>query len=151
MSEPAELRLVVDRETGEVSESSCPECATAAQDVENITKELRKALRRERELRADREKEAELHPQRGEIVEVFEFWQAECRHPNAKLDADRTFAIAGMLKRYGLEICKRAVRGAAFDPFTAPRKNGSVQRFDGVDLIFRNSEKLENFANKAPR
>jgi hypothetical protein len=44
-----------------------------------------------------------------------------------------------------------AIDGAAFDPYTTKRKNGSTKRHDDFTLIFRNADKMEEFANRAPK
>jgi hypothetical protein len=82
---------------------------------------------------------------------VFEYWQATCRHPRATWNAERFFLVEPFVKKHGVEMCKRAVDGAAFDPFVTTRRNGSTKRHDGFDLIFRSVDKFEEFANRAPR
>lgn len=149
MSAP-NLKLV-DADTGELVEAGCPMCETERIDRENLEGELRKALRRVRELKQNREKEAKVHPRRQEVEQVFDLWRELCRHPNAKLDADRTFLIAGMIDRYDVATCEVAIRGAAFDPFVTKRKNGTVKRHDGIALVFTKAEKFEEFACRAPR
>ena len=52
---------------------------------------------------------------------------------------------------HGVELCRRAVEGAAYDPFVTKRKNGSTKRHDDWGLIFRDDQKFEEFCNKAPR
>jgi hypothetical protein len=58
--------------------------------------------------------------------------------------------------KYGQEVeqrvalCRRAVAGAAFDPFVSRRRNGTEHRHDDWDLIFRSSDKFEQFCCKAP-
>lgn len=133
---------VIDAD-GELVADRCAGCMA-------LEEELGRKVKQIRELKRDREAEAKVHPQRAAIVEVFDHWRESCRHPNSKLDADRADLIAGKLKVYGLETCKRAVDGAAFDPFVTQRKNGKPQRHDGIKLVFGTAEKFESFVNRAP-
>jgi hypothetical protein len=86
-------------------------------------------------------------------------WRVLCNHPRSSFGAAEFDLIRPFLqdKQYGRDLderllmCLRAVAGASFDAFTTRRKNGSVKRHDGLDLIFRNRSKFEEMVNRAPR
>lgn len=146
---PAQLTMI-DTATGEVLEDGCPDCKLRDSDLVLAENDLRRARREIRRLKADRDAAAKGHPRLEEIRHVFDLWREECNHPRAKLDTDRTFVIAEALDNYDLATCELAIRGAAFDPFTTERKNGTTKRHDGLALIFRNADKVEEMCNRAP-
>jgi shikimate 5-dehydrogenase len=56
------------------------------------------------------------------------------------------------LERYGVAMCRKAIRGAAYEPFETTRKNGSKKRHDGWHLIFdRGADAFEEWCNKSPQ
>lgn len=79
-----------------------------------------------------------------EITTVFDYWRRVMDHPRAHLDGSRRRAIERGLKSYGLETCLRAIDGCRASPFHMG-DNDRKRRYDGLDLIFRNSEKTEAF------
>lgn len=91
------------------------------------------------------------------IDALFELWQRLCNHPRSYMDKDRADKIRKilMLKRPdGTSPTERearmAILGAARSPFVSPGVGGA-KRHDGLDLIFRNAEKFEDFANRGAR
>jgi hypothetical protein len=85
-------------------------------------------------------------PQAAQIAEVFAYWQDKCNHPQAKLKADRKRKVLARLREgYTVDEIKLGVDGAAQAPFVA--ENG--RRFDDLELICRNSTKLEGFMERA--
>lgn len=102
-------------------------------------------------LKRDKDREARRDERWPRAKEIFDYWRQKCNHPRSQFDADRFYLIAPFIDRYGVEMCKRAIDGAAYDPFTKRLKNGAVQRYDSIELIFRNADKFESFCNRAPR
>jgi hypothetical protein len=146
-AEPAPLRLV-NPDTGEIHDHGCPHCAQHEADVRNLEGEVTKLLRRIRVLEADKERERRLYAHRELIRHLFEFWRDCTGHPKSKLDGDRFDAIKARVEDgYSEEQCRLAILGAAVDPYVDPKK----KRHDGIGLVFRNGEKLEDFANRAYR
>jgi hypothetical protein len=152
-----DLRLVRP-DTGEVIETECDRCevighelAETADQLQGAEREIRAWRRRYANLKRDVEAEAKAHPRWDEAREVFDYWREKCRHPNSKLNAERFNLVEPYLRADGLEMCKRAIDGAAFDPFITARRNGSKKRHDGWELIFRDRGKFEEFVNKAPK
>lgn len=117
------------------------------------------------ELRRDKEAEAEESTLWPLCLRVFNYWRTTCRHERSSFSLDRFQIMETVLlphARTGKKIdpkkladvealARRAIDGAAFDPYVTTRKNGSSKRHDGIDLIFRNADKFEEFANRAPR
>lgn len=141
---------LVDTDTGELVEGGCPECQLHEADLVLVENDLRRARREIKRLKADRDAAAKLHPRLDEIKAVFALWCEACGHPRSKLDTDRTFLIADALDKYDRPTCELAIRGAAHDPFTTQRKNGTVKRHDGLALIFKSADKCEEFCCRAP-
>lgn len=102
-------------------------------------------------LQDDRERKMRDHAALPVVREIFDYWRRACKHPASEFGPDRFFLIEPYLRKYGPDLCKRAIDGAAFDPFITKRANGSPKRHDGLDLIFRSAEKFEEFCNRAPR
>lgn len=102
-------------------------------------------------LERDADAEAEEDPLWPVAKRVFAHWQKACRHEKAVWNRERFEEIRPYLKKFGEEMCCRAVDGIAFDPFVTERKNGTKKRHDGWHLIFGKAEKFEECCNKAPR
>ena len=118
---------------------------------EELDRKWQAALRQISRLRNDRQREAKTHPRLREINEVIDLWKELCNHRNAETSPDRVLMVAPFLEKHGLEMCKRAVRGRAFDHYVTTRKNGTKKRHDGLDLIFRDADHFEESANRAPK
>jgi hypothetical protein len=157
MAAPAQhLAPIPDRQTGELQpatpEGLAQENQALRDELAGAMRSLRAESRRLEELKRDHQAEAEEHKLWPQATNLFAHWQKACRHPGADWKWERFELVVPYLKRrkYGLELCLRAIAGAAFDPFVTKAKNGNPIRHDGWDLIFRNSEKFESFCNRAP-
>lgn len=142
---------VVDPETGELHGEDCPSCLTLRDQVAGAERDIRAWRQRCANLERDRITAAREHPLWDEARELFAYWAVKCRHPKSKWTADRFWQVEPLLSEYGLAMCKRTIDGAAYDPYTTNRRNGTVKRHDDFELLFRNAGKLEEFANRAPR
>jgi hypothetical protein len=144
--------LVVHPTTGETR--PLPEILQPYEDhIAGLQRDVKAEHLRYENLKRDKEREAEGHPLWPDAMKVFSYWKEKCNHPRSAWSPDRFEQIRPFLERHDVAICKRAVDGAAFDPFVTTRKNGSKKRHDGWGLIFRASEpdKFEEFCNKAPK
>lgn len=122
--------------------------------IDGLQRDIRGWTSRYADLRRNKVKKAKESPLWDQALELFEYWQEKCNHKRSKFTPERFWQIEPFLEdeeHYGYEICKRAIAGAAYDPYTKPRKNGSIKRFDDWSLIFRSADKLEDMANKSPR
>lgn len=80
-----------------------------------------------------------------QILEIFEFWKSEMDHPRAKMDDKRKKLIQKALKTgYTIEDCKNAISGCQLTPWNMGI-NPDGQMFDSIELILRNSEKIDRF------
>jgi hypothetical protein len=158
VSVPARHLHVVDAETGEVFPNGCPACAIKDDEIAGLQRDVRGWAHRYAELKRDKEQEAREHQLWPTAVVIVKAWRALCNHPRSSFGAAEFELIRPFLqdKQYGQDLdgrklmCLRAVAGASFDAFKTKRKNGSWKRHDGLDLIFRNRSKFEEFANRAP-
>jgi hypothetical protein len=135
---------VVDSKTGELHET-CPTCAEWQKKYNGVLSQLGI-------MRRDLEGRAQDHHLFPDAKKLFDLWRERCKHPRSKFTADRFDQILPHLRDedFGYEMCQRAIEGAAYDPNTGIRRNGSVVRYDDWELIFRNRGKAEDFANRAP-
>lgn len=102
-------------------------------------------------LKRDKDKEAREHELFPTAKECFDLWRKVCKHPGSGFSPKRFEQVRPFLERHGRELVERAIRGAAFEAFETRRRNGSMKRHDGWELIFRDDDKFEEFANRAPR
>ncbi len=147
---------LVDPDTGEITDE-CPGCRRLAGELEvaegdrdRYDRDARTWATRYRNLARDKEAEARGHDLWNDLERLFAYWAKVCRHEKSQFDADRFHEALPHYKRHGEAMCRRAIDGAAYDAFTTKRKNGSDKRHDGWRLIFRDSEKFEEFCCKAP-
>lgn len=140
---------IANMKTGELSD--CEGCTEAGHMIAGLESTIRSQAAVISKLRVDRERDARNHPRWNQVREVHEYWQRHCGHPRSKFNAERFWLMLPFYEEDGPEVMRRSIDGAAFDPFTTPRKNGTTKRFDDVELIFRNRGKFEEFANRAPR
>jgi DNA-binding transcriptional MerR regulator len=85
----------------------------------------------------------------AEVKEIFQYWQTVMNKPLAKLDAKRKGRITQALKLgFSIEQLKQAVNGCANSAFhTGGNEQG--KRYDSLELILRNAEKIESFIDMA--
>lgn len=148
MSEKPHLREVLDPDTGEVVE--CSACRIRDDEIKGLRRDVRAWQIRYAELARDKEREAQLSDLWPEVERVVDYWRKKCKHPRARMSVDRFWIIEPFLSKDGYDLCIRAIDGAAFDPFITTRKNGTKKRHDGLELIFRDRGKFEEFCNRAP-
>ena len=140
---------IIDSSTGEV-QRDCPNCQLMADDIAGLERENRAWRARYAELSREREEDIEADPLYNDALIVFKEWKAKCNHPRSKFDAARFKLIRAFLRDHGVEMCRRAVAGAAYDPYVSKRRNGTSKRHDGWELIFRDKGRFEEFVNRAP-
>lgn len=149
MTEPARHLRAVD-EDGVVHEA-CPGCTRMSDEIEGLQRDIRGWAARYAELKRDKEADAQQSRYWPGAKEVFDYWRQVCNHPRSSWGADRFFLAEPYIKKHGVEMCKRAVDGIAYDPFVTTRKNGSKKRHDGWHLLFKHPDAFEEYVNKAPR
>lgn len=117
--------------------------------LDGAERDVRSWRARFAELQRDKEKDAKKHPLYRKAEELFAEWQRLCRHPRSKWDWQRFEVVRPFLKDHDYDLCLLAIQGAAFDPYTKARANGSIKRFDDWDLIFKSASKFEEFCSRA--
>lgn len=82
---------------------------------------------------------------RDEIAEIFAYWQKRMESPTSKLDDKRRKAIKKALgmKYSPADLC-RAIRGCSLTPHNMG-ENDRHEKFNGIDLIFRNADQIDRF------
>lgn len=155
--------IVVNPETGERIGTLAEITQRLEDEVSSLTRALRAEGVRYENLKRDKEAEARKSEVWPAAKRVFDYWRRECKHPRSVFTLDRFELIRPFLEKLGDKkkssperlgeaeaLCKRAIDGAAHDPFVTERRNGTKKRHDGIDLIFRNADKMEEFCNRAP-
>lgn len=81
----------------------------------------------------------------GDVALVFEFWKTAMKSPRSQLDPKRAKLIKAALKTgYTTEQLCDAITGCAKSPFHMG-DNDRRAKFNGLDLILRNAEKIDQF------
>lgn len=153
---------VVDSATGEVleREASREELWERVVELEGLLRDAERDLRgkrtRIRFLEAQLQDDRVEYDRKDEVQSIFDEWRTVCRHPKSRLTPDRFDAIRGLLEvtkpqPYPREAFSAAIAGAAFDPYTRVRKNGTVQIFDDVEMVMRSGKSFEEFCKRAPK
>lgn len=150
MSESAPLRLV--DANGEVvgEQHECPYCQEKQDQLDGAERDIKSWRAKYYEAARDREARARKAGLWPRAARLFETWRRVCVHPKSEWTLDRYMLVEPLLKKYDDERFLRAIAGARFDAFETTRRNGSKQRHDGWDLIFRSAGKLEEFEARAP-
>lgn len=101
-----------------------------------------------REEEGNRENDA-LRARRESVDTVFAFWKSTMRHERAVLDIKRRRVIEARLKDgYTAESLCEAIHGCSLSPFHMG-DNDRKTRYDGLDLILRDAEKVDKFIGYA--
>jgi hypothetical protein len=80
------------------------------------------------------------------VAELFAYWQQQTKHPTAMLKKDRRAKVEARLREgYTPDQIRRGIDGAA----RAAYVDEAGKRFDDLELICRNSVKLEDFIDRA--
>jgi hypothetical protein len=154
-AEPRHLQAVG---TGELPAEGPQTLAEALAEIDYLTDQLTgaennvRSMRTQmanlkRELAGEIDEQHKLFPQ---AVGLFRYWQGKCDHPRMKFTADRMALVLPFLKRHKPETIREAIRGAAFDPFTVTRKNGTKHEHNGWHQIFANEDKFQDYRKRAP-
>lgn len=161
--------LVVNPATGETTPIK-DHMQPLHDEIAGLNRDISGWRARHAELKRDKLAEALQHPLWPEGLKLFDFWRVECKHPRSQFTQERFWLALPYLgpapealkkaakelgidepDSYGPTICRMAIRGAAFDCYQTKRRNGTTKRHDGWDLIFRDADKVEEFACRAPR
>jgi hypothetical protein len=95
--------------------------------------------------RQQREKAEKIDPQL--VEEVYEYWCELMRPGRTRvpaLDTKRYLKVASAVSDYGVDDCKRAIRGCSASDFHMGR-NKQNKRYDDLELIFRDQDHVERF------
>jgi hypothetical protein len=148
---------IIDVQSGEVLE--CPTCQGLRDQLHDAERDLARKRAEIRRLNAQLVEDLGTFERSADVDHLFDLWKRLCNHPRSVLDKDRADAIRKILavKRgadyaYSVRDGRLAILGAAKAATTKEvlvggRKAG-VERYDGIGLIFRNTEKFESFARR---
>lgn len=81
------------------------------------------------------------------VQTVWDYWVLVMGSSRAVLDDDRKLSIGAAIHDYGIDGCRKAIDGCAVSPFHMGA-NQAQKKYNGIDLIFRNSEKTESFIQR---
>jgi len=105
-----------------------------------------KPIKGKRLARSNARKSAYKQVPREDVEKLFEFWRATLGK-KALLSDERRAILAWAILNYGTEACEMAVKGCSMSDWHMGRNPNNV-RYDSIELIFRNSEKVEWFVEK---
>lgn len=147
VNQPA-LRLIDS--DGVIHEGQCPHCEEREAAVVQLEKDLRVAKAKVTRLERTAEEKARNHKLWDEAEALHGWWAIACDHPGATFDAEAFQQVLPRLKNIGPVGVLHAIAGAACDPHTRPRANGTTERYDSWEIVNRSEEKARNFAERAP-
>lgn len=81
----------------------------------------------------------------GEVEQLFAYWAKELAKKSLLSDQRRAI-LAWAIHSYGMETCEMAIKGCSMSDWHMGRNPNNV-RYDSIELIFRNAEKVEWFVN----
>ena len=95
--------------------------------------------------RQQQQKAEKVDPQL--VDQVYEYWRDVMRPGRTRvpaLDSKRYLKVAAAVADYGVDECKKAIRGCAASDFHMGR-NKQKKRYDDLELIFRDQDHIERF------
>lgn len=78
------------------------------------------------------------------VLDVWECWRQECRHPRAVLTRTRRRLIEARLKDYPAGRLQAAILGCSRSPWHRGENERRI-RYDSLELILRDAEHIERF------
>lgn len=105
-----------------------------------------KPIKGKRIARSNARKSAHKQVSPGEVEQLFEFWRTTLGK-KALLSDERRAIVAWAILNYGMETCEMAIKGCSLSDWHMGRNPNNV-KYDSVELIFRNAEKVEGFVEK---
>ena len=140
---------VVDQQSGEVLDQ-CPSCAYLEEQLagaENNVRSMRSQMAKMKaELDGEIDRSHRLFPT---VMALFRYWQERCKHQRVSFTPEHMKVGLARLKEHEPETCRRAIRGAAFDPYISTMKNGRKHRHDDWFQIMH-PQKFQSFVDRAP-
>jgi uncharacterized protein YhaN len=118
--------------------------------VEMLERDLKGKRLKIHQLEQDRDARARADDTAPDVEALWRLWKRACHRRRPLHYTDRE-AMGLAVKRQGFKLCLQAIAGASYDPnLSKPRRNGKVERYDDLELIFRNHGKVEQFAARVP-
>mgnify|MGYP001222001451 CR=1 FL=1 len=79
------------------------------------------------------------------MQELFDYWKETfSKRSSTVFDEARKKKIAVAIRNYGMEKCKKAIKGCALSSWHTGN-NPQNKKYNDISLIFRNSDKVEMF------
>jgi hypothetical protein len=111
-------------------------------------KRKRRMARTKSETKKSRPAKAASVPEE-QIEHVFAYWKLVMNKADrALLSPERKELIGASIHDYGIEGVMEAIRGCSLSPFHMGA-NKQKKRYDSLDLILRNADKIEGFLQVA--
>ena len=106
-----------------------------------------KPIKGKRIARSNARKSAYKQVSPGEVEQLFEFWRTTLQK-KALLSDERRAILAWAILNYGMETCEMAIKGCSLSDWHMGRNPNNI-RYDAIELIFRDSGKVEWFLSKS--
>jgi len=83
-----------------------------------------------------------------DIASVFDYWKTVMSKKRAVLSEEREILIGAAIHDYGVNETREAIRGCSVSAFHMGG-NKQRKRYDSLELILRNADKIEYFLQLA--
>lgn len=81
----------------------------------------------------------------ADIEMLFDYWKEIFgKRSSTVLDEARSKKLSAAIKAYGIENCKKAIKGCSLSDWHSGRNPGN-KKYHDLTLIFRNADKVEMF------
>ena len=80
--------------------------------------------------------------------QIFDYWRTVMNSPRSAFDDNRKRLIKKSLKHYSPQDLCKAILGCSKSPFHMGQ-NAQKTKYNGIDLIFRNADKIDKFIELA--
>lgn len=151
MSDRAHLELV----TGELpadGPQTFGEALALAADLEKqlagAERDIRAWRKRYGDLKADKEQEAHSHKLWAKAEMLFTEWRIATGRTRSRFSHDRFWLCEPYLRVDGFVVCRWAVWGVAYEPFTKTLPSGLVERYDDFELAFKTRGNFERYSRR---
>jgi hypothetical protein len=141
----------------------CPTCGRGAtaleemlvearQQLQDLDREFKQAIREKGRLKAELAKQREESPQAQDARRVFDHWVVRLgKNANTVFGPAREKAVQARLQEFPVEVVLKAVDGCALMPWVGPHgrqadEGKGAKRHDELALICRDETTVERFA-----
>jgi hypothetical protein len=150
---PERIWRLVDPATGHFEDyAGCPDCAGKDDVISQLERDARTMKGRLTRLERNKDDEDRRHPLWTEAEAIYGWWIVATGHFRSTFSVEDFRHMRPRLKEadIGPIGLLHAIAGAARYPHERPMPNGRIEKYDSIELICRERERVLNFQNRAP-